>query len=284
MSDQERLAGYVDVWWRGDRRLHPAAREAARRAVVDADRPARVGRPRVRRAHRPSRVGARRAAPEETIQVEARPARRVFAGLYTEQGVVARRDATPDALINEIRECATKRRTPLLEDAADRRVGAARRHLGDIHWDWQMLLRNRPLDVWMHEQDVRRAVGRPGGLDSRCRAAHGRLPAREPWAWCWPSGPARPPGRRSWSRSRAARPRRSRSSDTGRGTPLPDVPDDPTVRLTMARETFVVLAGGRRPPDRVGTEDRRRRGPRAADPGRDGDHPVSWSVADIPPS
>ena len=28
------------------------------------------------------------------------------------------------------------------------------------------LLRNRPLDVWMHEQDVRRAVGRPGGLDT----------------------------------------------------------------------------------------------------------------------
>ena len=33
-------------------------------------------------------------------------------------------------------------------------------------WTWERLLRNRPLDVWMHEQDVRRAVGLPGGLDS----------------------------------------------------------------------------------------------------------------------
>ena len=37
---------------------------------------------------------------------------------------------------------------------------------GGIPWDWRTLLRNRPLDVWMHEQDIRRAIGRPGGMDS----------------------------------------------------------------------------------------------------------------------
>ncbi len=33
------------------------------------------------------------------------------------------------------------------------------------------LLSNRPVDVWMHEQDIRRAIGRPGGYSSPA-AAH----------------------------------------------------------------------------------------------------------------
>jgi dihydrolipoamide dehydrogenase len=40
-------------------------------------------------------------------------------------------------------------------------------------------------------------------------------------------------------------------SDSGRGGALPELPADPTVRLTMDRETFVTLAGGRRTPDDV---------------------------------
>lgn len=32
-------------------------------------------------------------------------------------------------------------------------------------WDTTTLLRNRAFDAWTHEQDVRRAVGRPGNLD-----------------------------------------------------------------------------------------------------------------------
>ena len=35
-------------------------------------------------------------------------------------------------------------------------------------------------------------------------------------------------------------------SGSGRGGALADLPADPTVRLTMDRETFIVLAGGRR--------------------------------------
>ena len=36
-------------------------------------------------------------------------------------------------------------------------------------------------------------------------------------------------------------------SDQRRGERLPQLPDAPTVRLTMDRETFIVRAGGRRP-------------------------------------
>ena len=35
-------------------------------------------------------------------------------------------------------------------------------------------------------------------------------------------------------------------NEDGRGAPLPEVPDEPTIRLTTDRESFVLLAGGRR--------------------------------------
>src|SRR4029078_2415979 len=105
-------------------------------------------------------------APEETVQVDPGPHVASLSQAYTEQGVVARRDATPDALNNEISESATKRRTFLVTDPPDDATEMPPRTPGDIPWNWQTLLRNRPLDVWMHEQDVGRAVGRPGGLDN----------------------------------------------------------------------------------------------------------------------
>ena len=97
----------------------------------------------------------------------------------------------------------------------------------------------------MHEQDVRRAVGRPGNLDS-APARHtaeylaeslgyvlgkeGRRAARH-HAWCW-----------TW---RAARRSRSRSTDTAAAGALTEIPADPTVALHMDRESFIRLAGGR---------------------------------------
>jgi hypothetical protein len=38
-------------------------------------------------------------------------------------------------------------------------------------------------------------------------------------------------------------------TDNGRGERLPEPPAEPTVRLGMDREAFIVLAGGRRDPD-----------------------------------
>ena len=87
-------------------------------------------------------------------------------GLYTEIGVVNRRDASADAIINEIREAVTKRHTALLADPPTDGDAKPELIFGGVPWSWRTLLRNRPLDVWMHEQDVRRAVGRPGGLDT----------------------------------------------------------------------------------------------------------------------
>ena len=38
-------------------------------------------------------------------------------------------------------------------------------------------------------------------------------------------------------------------NESGRGERLAEVPTEPTVRLSMDRESFIVLAGGRRAPD-----------------------------------
>lgn len=38
-------------------------------------------------------------------------------------------------------------------------------------------------------------------------------------------------------------------NDSGRGERLADPPEDPTVRLSMDRESFILLTGGRRAPD-----------------------------------
>ena len=208
-------------------------------------------------------------------------------GLYTEQGVVARRDATPDELINEIREAATARHTALLADPPTDGSAKPERIFGGIPWDWQTLLRNRPLDVWMHEQDVRRAVGRPGDLDTARGAAHRRLPRREPRLR------ARQAGRRAdrhhaWcSRWTAARRAAFEVNDDGprrAAARAPGRPDGPAAHgprdVHRARRR-----PARRRARRVAIEGDEALGRRLARPARD--HAVSgaadaWSPADIP--
>ena len=89
-----------------------------------------------------------------------------FMGLYTEIGVVNRRDASADSIINEIREATTARHTALLADPPTDGNASHEHIFGGVPWTIRVLLRNRPLDVWMHEQDIRRAVGQPGGMDT----------------------------------------------------------------------------------------------------------------------
>lgn len=83
-------------------------------------------------------------------------------GRHMEDGVAARRDRAPHVLVAEL-AAAVDRRLPQMRamslDDPPLRVPAGQQ------WDSETLLRNRAFDVWMHEQDVRRAVGRPGNLD-----------------------------------------------------------------------------------------------------------------------
>ncbi len=249
MSDRERLAGYVDVWWEAIDSFVALLEELPPEAwSMTTDLPGWDVH--ACAAHTAHLEAVLSGAPEETLEIEAGPHIRSLAQAYTEQGVISRRDATPDELINEIRASATKRRTFLLTDPPDDASELPPRTPGDIPWTWETLLRNRPLDVWMHEQDVRRAVGRPGGLDT-APAQHTTAYLLEGMGMVLAKRAAAPPGSTLVVAIEGSEPAAFGISDTGRGGPLAGLPADPTVELAMDRETFVVLAGGRRPADGV---------------------------------
>jgi uncharacterized protein (TIGR03083 family) len=109
----------------------------------------------------------------------------------------------------------------------------------------------RIFDAWVHEQDIRRALGRPGHLEGPV-AEHsvGRIAMAMPFVVGKKAqtpdgatvvfeviGPA--------GRTLAIR------VDSGRARPLETPPDTPTVRLTMDVETFNCLGCGRWDPDEV---------------------------------
>jgi uncharacterized protein (TIGR03083 family) len=247
MTDRERLAGYVDVWWEAVDHfttlledLSPeewaAPTDLAGWDVHDVA------------AHIAHLEGVLAGAPEETVEV-GQPAHVTgLMGLYTEQGVVARKDHSPDALINEIRAAATARHTALLADPPSDGTAKPERVFGGIGWDWQTLLRNRPLDVWMHEQDVRRATGRPGNLDSRA-ARHTADYLAESLGMVLAKRVGADPGTTVVLEIDGAEPVAFGVTDERRGVRLDDLPGDPTTRIRTDRESFIVLAGGRRTPE-----------------------------------
>ena len=87
---------------------------------------------------------------------------------WIEQGVHARRGRAALAVLEEIDGAVARRAAHLRENPPT--DGSARADGGLGEWDWNTLLSNRVVDVWMHEQDVRRAVGRPGGFSGAAPA------------------------------------------------------------------------------------------------------------------
>jgi uncharacterized protein (TIGR03083 family) len=170
-------------------------------------------------------------------------------GVYTEAGVVARRDRTPAQLIAEFDDAVERRTGQLAEEPLDDPDAAAPITPGNAPWSWETLLRNRPVDIWVHEQDIRRAVGRPGNLDSP-----GGRHTQERFAAALPLVVAK--------RAEVA-PGSTMVVDVtgpvsalylvcvdadGRGRLIDTEPADPVARLTMSTETFTILGAGRREP------------------------------------
>ena len=244
MTDADRLAALDAVWWE--------AVDSFTRVLehVDDDQwgaPTDLPGWDVRAvaahtAHLESLLAGRR---HEEVDIGDAPHAIGTMGHFTEQGVVVRRDETQDDLITEIRESTTARHTQLLTDPPTDGSVPAPGLFGAIGWTTGLLLRNRPLDVWMHEQDVRRALGMPGNLDS--------APARHTAAYLMESLPFIV-GKRAQAQAGSVvrlevaghAPLTVAVGDDGRGRIAPADDAAPTVTLSMDRETFVVLAGGRR--------------------------------------
>jgi uncharacterized protein (TIGR03083 family) len=247
MNDRELLAGYVDVWWSAINDFTDLLEELA---AEDWDRPTDLPGWDVRAvaSHIAHLEGVLAGAEEETADVGEPPHVTGLMGLYTEVGVLNRRDASPDAIINEIRSAATARHTALVGDPPTDAAGKPTSIFGGVPWSWGTLLRNRPLDVWMHEQDIRRAVDRPGGMDSPA-AAHVADYLAESLGYVLAKRAGAPLGTTLVLGLDGHEPRAFAVDGAGRGVPLGGVPDRPTVSLGMDRESFVLLAGGRREPE-----------------------------------
>jgi uncharacterized protein (TIGR03083 family) len=244
MTDQERLAGYIDVWWQAINDFTELLEEVpAEQWSAPTDLPGWDVK--ACASHTAHLEGILAGAPEETAEVGEPPHVTGLMGLYTEIGVVNRRDATPDAIINELREAATSRHTALLADPPTDGQAKPKTIFGGVPWNWETLLRNRPLDVWMHEQDVRRAIGRPGGMDGS-PARHTADYLAESLGYVLAKRVGAPAGTTAVLEISGHAPYAYTVNDAGRGERLTELPDAPTVVLRMDRESFIVQAGGRR--------------------------------------
>jgi uncharacterized protein (TIGR03083 family) len=170
-------------------------------------------------------------------------------GVYTESGILARRGRTPAQLIAEFDHAVERRTAQLSEEPLDDPDAAAPLTPGNAPWSWATLLRNRPVDIWVHEQDIRRAVGRPGGLDSAAaRHTQETFGAALPFVVAKRAGVS--PG--STVVVDVTGPVSAlyvvAVDPSGRGSLVDDEPSEPVARLTMSTETFTILGAGRREP------------------------------------
>lgn len=249
MSDTQRLAGYVEAWQQAAERFVALARDLREDEWdLPTDLPGWSVRDIV--AHTAHLEAVLAGAPEETIQVGPAPHVRNLTGAYTEQGVLARRGRVLAELADEIERAAATRAADLLANPPRDGAAAPPRTPGGIPWDTQTLLSNRPVDVWMHEQDIRRATNRPGGYDALAashtlRTLASALPVVVGKRVAPPAGT---------TVALAVPEAGIRNVVTvgvdGRAHPASDT-DLPTVSLTLSPEAFAVLAGGRRTTDQV---------------------------------
>lgn len=160
-------------------------------------------------------------------------------GRYMETHVEARRDSRVDDLIDELREVFGRRRTMLAEqDDLGREIPAP---MGTT-WTVRSFLGIRTFDIWAHQQDIRRAVGRQGRLDDLAAAASLRRMMRG-LAHFLPERLGKPEATLTLEVTGAQH--GAMHLDLSSGEALSERPDEPTVSLTIDFAELVPLACGR---------------------------------------
>jgi uncharacterized protein (TIGR03083 family) len=250
MTDQQELWEYVETWRGAVADLVALARELPE---------AEWGRPtdlpgwdvKDNVAHTAHLETVLAGGPEDAVEVTTASHVRNAIGIYTERGVVARRGRTMAELADELEGAVDRRYDELRADPPTDGAAPPVRTFAGVPWDTRTLLRNRPLDVWMHTQDIRRALGRPGGYDAPA-ARHTIDYLADSFPVVVGKRVAPPAGTVAALEIPDAGVRRCVVvGDDGRARPTDR---DPDVRLVMAPEAFVVLAGGRRALEEVELE------------------------------
>jgi len=173
-------------------------------------------------------------------------------GAHMERGIEHRRARDGADIVEEFTRCVTARSAALRAQPPTDPSAPAAHTPGGTAWSWEEFLRNRVIDLWMHEQDIRRAVGQPGGMDtSGARVTLTSFALALPYVLGKRVAP--PAGTVAvWDIAGPVPLTVAvRMDENGRATALPEPPADATVRMTMDAETFAILAGGRRPPAAV---------------------------------
>lgn len=247
-SDQDRLAGYIETW---ERTVDDTLRLLRSLDDEDWSRPTDlpgwdIHAVAAHLAHLESELSG---VEQTTVEVPALDHIRSPMGAYTEMGPRARADWTPAQIVDELSRTTQSRATELRENPPT--DGSSRPPItpGGIGWSWETLLRNRPFDVWMHEQDIRRAVGRPGGQNTP-GAAHAVHVLTRSFPFSVGKRVSPPAGTTVVLEVRGDQPVHLavEVNPGGRAVPMTSDPANPTTRLRMDTETFIILGGGRRSP------------------------------------
>ncbi len=179
---------------------------------------------------------------------DALPHATSFFGRLTEVPVDLRRQWTREDVLIELADVIGRRTLDIDQGPEDLEVEVAGPFgpapLGRV-------LRMRTLDTWVHEQDIRDALGRPGHLDSLgARGTAAQLLAGYPKVWGKSVGAA--PGETLRLVITGPGIEQSRLISVGEGGRAYGIPDEPgaavneaTVTLTMAWPVFLALSCGR---------------------------------------
>lgn len=253
MSDETRLLGYIDLW------RDMVAENVALLRELGADdwaKPTDLPGWNVRyvAAHLAHLESELAGNPQEQVDVPEAPHIKSPMSVFTESGPLARADWTTDQIIDELEASAAKRDVALRAMMPLDPTAPGDGFSAVVGWNWSTLLSNRVVDNWMHQQDIRRAVGRPGGLAGP-GAAHvlGVFSGGIPFVVGKRVGP--PVGTTVVIEITGEHPATLavEVGDDGRAARLDSVPPSPTAQIGMDFETFTVLSGGRRGPDQVTT-------------------------------
>jgi uncharacterized protein (TIGR03083 family) len=168
-------------------------------------------------------------------------------GQSNEAEVVARRDRTGPEIVAELEEVTSARLSALRAMSDDDFAAEAMSPVGPGTYEDFMAV--RVFDCWVHEQDVRRAVGRPGHLSGPAvdRSLASTM-AVMPYVVGKRAGAPEGATVAFDVTGQTAR-RWAVAVVDGRAKSVPEVPQEPTVRISADVSTYMALACGRVDPD-----------------------------------